>query len=239
MKLTKRLLCVLLAVIALIPTFATDSFAAGRRSLSAAEKKMLGAFGIEYVESTGVLRNKHGKGLVFGFDRDNNQNIWFSSSNAWQRRFGYSTFYDDMAPLFNMDYETLNFYFDYGGKNWLIEVWKGRYGLTSGAEMGIYNKPASRRIKHYDAVPDRERLKMGFSLYDGTGELIMTRTPSKAWWCTGFVVFMQKTSKQLGMTFTIEFNDYAMLKAFRHSITPDMNVRCYFHGLKATLYWDM
>lgn len=238
-KTLKRTICIILTLITLTSAFTWESAAARKRTVSESERKFLSAFGLEYDAGTGVMRNKKGKGMVFGFDRDGEQRIWISSNNAWQRNFGYSTFYDDMAPLFNMDYETLRFYFNYGGKDWLVQVWKGKYGWTSGAEMGVYNKPANRKIKHYDAAIDADRLTMGFTLYDDQGRQIFTRKESKSWWCTGFVLFMRRYSHQLGMKFTINFNNYAMLNAFRRSITKDMRIRCTTYGTRATIWWDM
>lgn len=52
----------------------------------------------------------------------------------------------------------------------MIELWKGQYGITTGAEIGIYNT-ASDDIKtkqftgtYYDCASDDERLDMSFVL---------------------------------------------------------------------------
>ena len=34
--------------------------------------------------------------------------------------------------------------FMYGGKNWMIELWKGQYGLETGGEIGVYNAAENR-----------------------------------------------------------------------------------------------
>jgi len=58
--------------------------------------------------------------------------------NAPQKLFGYHTFYDFAATFINMvfDYETV--YFDYRGRTWLIELWKGQYSINSGCKLGVY-----------------------------------------------------------------------------------------------------
>ena len=33
-----------------------------------------------------------------------------------------------------MVFETLPVYFDYAGKTWLIQIWKGQYGICTGCE---------------------------------------------------------------------------------------------------------
>mgnify|MGYP000621142798 CR=1 FL=1 len=51
------------------------------------------------------------------------------------------------------------FYFDYQGKTWLLEFWKGQYGINTGAEIGIYRadtllSPAQRPYTLFHTVPD-------------------------------------------------------------------------------------
>lgn len=66
------------------------------------------------------------------------QDIFTSRLDAPQKIFGYTTLFDLSAAYFNMvfDYETI--YFDYRGRTWLIEMWKGQYGINTGCELGIY-----------------------------------------------------------------------------------------------------
>ena len=42
-------------------------------------------------------------------------------------------------PRFQMVFDALPIYFDYRGRTWLIELWKGQYGINTGAELGIYH----------------------------------------------------------------------------------------------------
>ena len=52
---------------------------------------------------------------------------FFSSTvDAWQKAAGYTWFYDYMAPRFQMVFDALPVYFDYRGRTWLIEFWKGQ-----------------------------------------------------------------------------------------------------------------
>lgn len=74
----------------------------------------------------------------FGYCYDSTQDIISSRNDAWQREFGYTTLFDKAAPWFNMVFDCLPVYFDYQDKTWLIEFWKGQYGINIGAEIGIY-----------------------------------------------------------------------------------------------------
>jgi len=51
--------------------------------------------------------------------------------------------------------------FNYDCKNYRIEFWKGQYGLTTGAEIGIYIQDGK---DFYRAAKDTERLDMSFTL---------------------------------------------------------------------------
>jgi hypothetical protein len=61
--------------------------------------------------------------------------------DALQRNFGYAYGYDFAAlgMSFILDCEPI--FFDYDGKHWMIELWKGQYGLESGCEIGVYTRP--------------------------------------------------------------------------------------------------
>lgn len=74
-----------------------------------------------------------------GYRYDPRQDIFTARLDAPQKIFGYTQFYDLSAPYFNMvfDYETI--YFDHCGKTWLVELWKGQYGINTGCELGVYS----------------------------------------------------------------------------------------------------
>lgn len=141
----------------------------------------LSVLGLNYDEEEQTLCGPNGIGLAgLGFDYDIRQDIFFSSVNCWQRNFGYNSFFDDAAPFVFMYFDCLRFYFDYNGKNWLIEAWKGQYGITTGCEVGIYNKPAEREIMHFDCVTDEEMLPVAISLRH-KDELLFDREAAVTW----------------------------------------------------------
>ncbi|MDR0531827.1 MAG: DUF4474 domain-containing protein [Oscillospiraceae bacterium] len=78
-------------------------------------------------------------------------------------------------------------------KDWMIQMWKGRYGLVMlGGEIGIYTKPSTQTAEHYNSAVAEEELIMAMDVYHqnlstGKTEYLFTRGPESAWWLTGFV----------------------------------------------------
>lgn len=74
----------------------------------------------------------------FGYSYISSQDLFTSRQDAFQRAFGYCALYDRAAFRFHMIFDCLPVYFDYRGKTWLIEFWKGQYGINTGCEIGVY-----------------------------------------------------------------------------------------------------
>ena len=146
-----------------------------------------------------------------GFEYDEKQGIYYSSTNPWQKGFGFNVIYDMAAPLAGMNYSTERIYFNYDNKDWMIQIWKGQYGMTAGAEIGIYNK--TDKIMQYDCVSEEEFLEMSFVLYNQGNEMFR-RGPEKHWWLTGFKVLNVGVPILLDMDMTIKFPTKSMTDAF-------------------------
>jgi hypothetical protein len=76
-----------------------------------------------------------------GFEYDPESNLLYARMNANQRDLGYAYFYDEGIPLISSNITCEPIYFIYNNKEWLIEIWKGQYGIELGAEIGVYNRP--------------------------------------------------------------------------------------------------
>ena len=145
---------------------------------------MVGAFitmlaGIRIIKGMGkeVLNKLKGnpidKGIeLAGYGYDSVQDIFYSNTNAWQRNIGYSRLYDEGSAPFGMILDCEPIYFRYGGKIWLIELWKGQYDLNTGCEVGVYtreesniNIPEIYKYMFYNCASNEDRLTMSFSLY--------------------------------------------------------------------------
>ena len=68
----------------------------------------------------------------YGFYYDYRSDVVSSRIDAWQRNVGYCSLYDELTPSFNMIIDCEPIYFNYDNKRWLIEFWKGQYGMITG-----------------------------------------------------------------------------------------------------------
>lgn len=151
---------------------------------------------------------------AFGFQYDTKRDIFYSSKNAWQKYFGYTHFYDVMAPLFRMIIDTESVRFSYNNKNWLIAFWKGQYGIVTGAEIGIYctnEKKITKKTMYYP-VDNKEMLNIDLIL-SKNGKII-TKVSDKHWWLAVFKLGMFSQPKDLTVDINITFLDIPMLEAF-------------------------
>lgn len=175
-----------------------------------------------------------------GFEYDEKQGIYYSSVNPWQKGFGFNVVYDMTAPLAGMYYSTERIYFQYDGKDWMIQIWKGQYGMTAGAEIGIYNK--TDKVMQYDCVSEEEFLEMSFVLYN-QGEKMFERGPEKHWWLTGFKIMNVGVPILLDMDMTIKFPTKSMADAFEGGLKKAsrdnlLDPMTYTRGAKSfTIHW--
>ena len=155
----------------------------------------------------------------FGFLYDEKQDMVYSGMYPWQRELGYCRLYDRAALALNMAIQSEPIYFDYNNRRWLIEFWKGQYGMTTGAEVGIYVTdkedilvPGVFEGPFFDCVTDEERIPMQYFLYRDQRELLSRK--ELHWWLTGFDVGLFSKPKQLSMEIRLNFQNYGMLRAF-------------------------
>ena len=145
--------------------------------------------GNTYNAVTGILGYRTGL-LGLGFNL-NLKDMWaYTTDDPPQRALGYCKLYDDLL-LQNkaVNAATVRLKFPYQGKDWMLQLWKGRYFTTTGGEIGIYNKPASRFIEFYDAATDEERIGMSFEIYiTQTEQPLVVRPVQTHWWMTGFAI---------------------------------------------------
>lgn len=108
---------------------------------------------------------------LYGFLFDVQQDLVYSHMYPWQRKVGYCRLYDELAPSLNMIIDSEPIYFQYDGRRWLIEFWKGQYGMTTGGEVGVYvtdkedvDIPGIFSGAFYECVSDDDRLQMAYTL---------------------------------------------------------------------------
>ncbi len=151
----------------------------------------------------------------FGFAYSLPKDIFYSLEDSWQRKMGYGRIYDEMAPIMNMVIDCEPIYFEYGNRRYLIELWKGQYGVTTGAEVGIYTADLSEKDPErvfYHAVSDEEQLLMNITLWKN-GKKLFQRGKIH-WWLTGFVLGEFSYPGELMLEVSISFTEPEMLDAF-------------------------
>ncbi len=152
-----------------------------------------------------------------GFTYDSETDLITSTLHPWQRQFGYEHLYDVGAPLFHMILHCQPIYFDYEGKTWLIELWKGQYGINIGSEIGVYYadeliEPEKRKSTHFSSINDQELLHLSSTLY-------LIRKPYYKlerwhWWLTGFSLGTFAEPEDIVLDAAVTFPNHAMLNAF-------------------------
>ena len=155
----------------------------------------------------------------YGFLYDKNNDIIISNMYPWQREMGYCKLYDEVAPALSMIIDSEPIYFEYDNRRWLIEIWKGQYGVTTGGEVGIYvtetediNIPGIFSGPFFKAVSDEERINMSFNL-KMNGESLFQRKDYH-WWLTGFDVGVFSNPNNLSMEALLSFPNSIMKNAF-------------------------
>lgn len=153
----------------------------------------------------------------FGYDFHCDCGFFSSTVDAPQKLAGYTWLYDYMAPRFQMVFDSLPIYFDYRGRTWLIELWKGQYGINTGAEIGIYHAdhiiPESDYKKAwFSCAEESEMLDCSFRLCKHGKECICNS--GRHWWLTAFLVGCFSRPSCLTMESCISFPGREMFCAF-------------------------
>jgi hypothetical protein len=154
-----------------------------------------------------------------GYSYDAEQDIFYSNLYAWQRDFGYCRFYDESNTSIGiiLDCDPINF--RYNGKEWMIEFWKGQYGMAAGCEIGIYTAegpklmmPGGFNATFYNCVGDDDLMRMSLTLKKN-GVPLFYRA-ARHWWLTGFMLGEFSEPSELSIDVKIELKSTAMRNAF-------------------------
>lgn len=154
----------------------------------------------------------------YGYLYDIRNDLFYSTMDAWQRDMGYTRLYDESAAPMSMIIDSEPIYFNYDNKRWMIEFWKGQYGMTTGFEVGVYYTEDENKDDEYfkwtfyDCVDDDNLLNMGFILVKD-GRLLMKRR-DRHWWLTGFKLGEFTNPDELVAQISIKLKDINMRNAF-------------------------
>lgn len=179
----------------------------------------------------------------FGYFYDHCKDTFHTTLDAWQRDFGYGQIFDKAAPHFNMIFDALPVYFDYDGRTWLIEFWKGQYGINIGAEVGIYKSDRILGKDEYDnefftPVSDKQLFPICMHLYHN--DEVLGCICKHHWWLTTFKMGRIAKPKNVAMEVALTFPDYEMLDAFidalaEHPLAPE---NIHGNGLNLSFLFD-
>ena len=155
-------------------------------------------------------------GAILSYWYNDVDNYFYTEAQPWQRKLGYSRLYDFGSQFtgFSLDTIRLTFsaqYCDSTGtncptKDWMLQLWKGVYGITVGSEIGLYNIRQNPWLDLYlyKCNDDNNLLNMSMTLYQSVpvgpsapkGQLKLYSTPDdELWWATGFKVWYDTYDK--------------------------------------------
>ena len=155
-----------------------------------------GEFPINVVKSEDFIKNLLEGQQILSYQYSYVDDYYYTNDKeAWQYDFGFGKIYDFAAPYLLLEYDYIRVFFPYEIKDWMLQMWKGQYGLLFfGGEIGIYNRPHSdegmNEWTFFNCPAEEDWLMMEMSLYHQNiqGEYVreFTREYDKYWWCTGF-----------------------------------------------------
>ncbi|MBQ3007355.1 MAG: DUF4474 domain-containing protein [Clostridia bacterium] len=197
--------------------------------------------GIMVNTATGEVYDRYGNGLVgTGYNFNIQEALVYTTVTAWTRSFGFCLFYDIFSyvtPFFF--YDTRRIKFEYDGLEWMIQIWKGNYLVSNGAEIGIYSRENYKAGSFYDCATDEQMMKMSMELYHGD-DLLFSRPETLHWWMTGFRISdTLYPASSMTLRFTIEMQSEEMLKAFCNAIDKHYkkDISYTVDGLTVSVTW--
>lgn len=165
-----------------------------------------------------------GKAYIFNNDKN---------PDSVQRKFGYNNLYDKYAGLADFDIETVKLKFEYGDKEWAIQLWKGQYISgsigTVGGEVGIYTRKLGTvsAIDHFNCASEEDWLYLECTCFwdenqDGNYLPQYTRNYNEYWWATGYVdgqLSNVRNNNELRLLTRMTFKSPQMAQAFAQSLS--------------------
>lgn len=154
-----------------------------------------------------------------------------NDKEAWQYNFGFGKIYDFVSPYILLEYDYIRIFFTYENKDWMIQMWKGQYGMVFfGGEIGVYNRTHKEEgygeWAMYACAAEEDWLAMEMTLYwqeEINGEYVrqFTREYDKYWWCTGFKnghIRVEEPADELRLEARITFKDETMRDLFTQGL---------------------
>ena len=208
-----------------------------------------------FMEFTGIMSYQYSYDYGYYYAND---------KTTWQGEFGFAMVYDFIAPYFGYAYDSVRVFFTYDDQDFMVQLWKGKYILLRGGEIGIYHRDADGLSKDpytlYNAAEEKYWPVMDMSIYEQKKEgdapedyeLLFRRPVEKYWWCTGFVLGVPRNTDpadELRMEAVLTFNDSEMAAGFANGLiehgfkevatAEDVKVDEYYvDGANVTISWQ-
>ena len=199
-----------------------------------------GEFTINVITSSNFLKDFLVEQQVLSYQYSYEDDYYYTNDKeAWQYDFGFGKIYDLVSPYILLEYDYVRVFFIYGDKDWMLQMWKGQYGLIFyGGEVGIYNRDhvddGMNEWTFFNCPAEEDWLDMEMTLWhedlNGNWNREFTREYDKYWWCTGFKnghLRQEEPADELRMTGRITFLDEEMAK-----IVADGLIDCGFKFCK-------
>lgn len=167
-----------------------------------------------YVESTPYWEKESDLARIsrlYGFAYDKQKGYFYSLEEPWQKQYGYHRIYDELSGSMGMAVHCETIYFTYGGRDWMLGLWKGQYGLCTGGELGLYVRD-EQHPGYYRCADTQDHIGMSMTLYRGKKELLDRRDWN--WHVSGFCLGSCVRPEDLSMRITFRFSNAAMCQSF-------------------------
>lgn len=200
---------------------------------------------------TGCVIDAKGVGLV-GYAYDMKAGVFYATGEGFQREFGYAEIYDRVAVVGTMPLDTTRIKFNYNGKDWMVQLWKGFYGLVfAGCEIGIYNRPEGMdsELTAYNVVTldyyqdftiDFYYNKPDTHTIFGDSKPDFTRS-TRTWWFTAFEpsINVSPATNVPKMKFkcTMKFNDVGLCNACYEGMKEVNDIFANYTGKARTFHF--
>lgn len=159
-------------------------------------KTLEGYYSINVIANKGPIKEIFAHYNILSYRYNYVDDVYYTDDKqCWQKNFGFARIYDILAPYVAMEYDYARVFFTYEEKDYMVQFWKGQYGLVFyGGEIGIYSKAASDKkvnmFTFFKVAEEEDWPMMELSLYhqkiNGQWEHEFTREYDRYWWCTGF-----------------------------------------------------
>ncbi|WP_394924750.1 DUF4474 domain-containing protein [uncultured Robinsoniella sp.] len=157
----------------------------------------------------------------FGLVWNSDKHIFTTAPNVWNQNSGYMGLFDEKATHYHILFDCEPVYFEYQGRTWMLELWKGQYGIHTGAEIGVYAadhlvSPVFLNEIHFENVPQSEMLQFSFRLLQGRETLFTVSAMQRR--LSGFLTGNLSSPDSLRMQVSITFPNTGMMDAFVDSL---------------------